>query len=108
VRKLIIAKSFLNLLLLSASTVIIFVVPKKVSKNIAGVMRYDSTGGSADAIKTCKAPVGGEFNQCDFTATEAFNSFTTEGPGTSADYAITTGILNTGLIYSSSGILRSA
>lgn len=99
--------SILGLVLMGASAVTAAILPKADTRVFAsGHLNANSTGGSGDALKTCKAVQAGEAVDCDFTATNNVNSFTTGGQGTSADVLGTTGALNTGLIVSG-GIAKS-
>ncbi len=99
--------SALGLVLMGASAVVAFALPntnKKVFAN--GHLQLDSTTGAVDNQATCRTGVVVGLTKCDYTATDDNLSFTTGGPGTSAD-AATTGATNTGLLNDGNNTLVS-
>jgi hypothetical protein len=91
--------SALGLVLMGASAVCAFVMPKAEKKVFAnGHLEFNSTTGGVDNQATCKSGVINGVTKCDFTLTDNGSFTSAANVHTSDDVLGSTGATNTGML----------
>lgn len=104
--------SALGLVLMGASAVCAFVMPRANNKVFAnGHMEQISSEGNVKGQFTCRTGLVVGATKCDYTQTDGVNSFTSVGGNVTSDAGLTShdpGLSNTGLNDDGNGTLVTA